>query len=585
MYVGQLNTGSELDIAVTLKDASKIAVILGNGNGSFQTMQEFSHSGTGPQALDGGDFDQDGDVDLVIANYQGSFTVFTNNSSGTFAESTTISCGSPSNLISDIKVLDYNKDLDPDVLALNSTGGNICLSAGVSGANFITPTTVSTSTGSPQKFVTKDINVDGVADLIVGSSNGRVAGFLGQVAAPYFVALPEPYMIGGTTITSIDVANLNKDGINDILIATDSPSSSNAVGVLLGLSGADFAPPYSYKTGSGPVSIAIGDLNSDGFNDLVTANSGSGGISVLKNINGTSFSPKTDYLVSGILKAVALGDITGDGILDVIVATNVPSAIVWAPGVGNATFGSFTTINASLASNPTDISAVDIDGDSRNDIIFSNANTTYGVGRIKNSSASGLVPEPVITHGNPIVGLSVGFLNSGTDPDFGFVASSESSITLFTGGAGTAFAALATLATSSVPTVLALLDFDLDGDRDVIALLESANQYVAFINAGGTFSAPAYGGNSTILDQPKGLDGADVNNDTKMDLVVSNFGNGTVRVFPGSGSGTFSSGTPYFVGFQPSKVVLADVTGDNVKDLVVLVAGSNWISVLKGKTN
>jgi hypothetical protein len=44
-------------------------------------------------------------------------------------------------------------------------------------------------------------------------------------------------------------------------------------------------------------------------------------------------------------------------------------------------------------------------------------------------------------------------------------------------------------------------------------------------------------------------------------------------------------GRSYFVGHQPKKVRLVDVTGDNINDLIVLTAGSNWVSVMKGKSN
>jgi len=86
------------------------------------------------------------------------------------------------------------------------------------------------------------------------------------------------------------------------------------------------------------------------------------------------------------------------------------------------------------------------------------------------------------------------------------------------------------------------------------------------------------------------LDGADTNGDGIVDLVVANYGSGIVRVLPGTAgsgglaSGVFGTGTPYFVGYQPTRIRLVDVTGDGIRDIVALTQGSSWVSVLKGKS-
>jgi hypothetical protein len=594
LYIGHLDSDPVLDIAVSLANQNKVTVSLGNGNGTFQLAQDVITSIPGAQQIDGGDFDNDGDLDLVVGNSTAGLVVLVNNGSGVFSNGGTVSCGSPSNSITDLRVLDFSGDAEPDLVALNGTTSDICLSAGdpgVANNTFGSPAFISTGAGNPQRFLVRDFNGDTEPDLLVGNSNGRLQVFTGQTSGPEFVASSDSVMIGGTSVTSMNLADLNGSATDDdIVVATDSSANLNGLAVLLSAGGADFLPPGSYKTGAEPVDLVAEDLNRDGLRDIVTVNTGSADVSVFLNLGGGVFSSGVTYPVTNEPKAVGLGDLSGDGLLDIVVATTNSGALLWAQGDGNGGFGAFSPIAGSLVSSPTSVYIADIDDDRLNDIVFSNSASTIGIGRVRTSAGGSFAPQSVISYASPLMDMAIGKINGDTDPDIAFVTSSDMLIRVLTGTSGLGFGAMANLSTAPViPVATKILDFDLDGDGDIMALLPT--QYVLYENTGATFAAPAIGGSSTTLNQPKGLDGADVNNDGIMDLVVANYGSGIVRVFPGqpgstgSASGLFGGGTPYFVGHQPKKVRLVDVTGDNISDLIVLTTGSNWVSVMKGKSN
>ncbi|TAK07289.1 VCBS repeat-containing protein, partial [bacterium] len=109
------------------------------------------------------------------------------------------------------------------------------------------------------------------------------------------------------------------DGFQDLAVAN---SGSNDVTVLLGdgLGGFTPAPGSPFGVGTGPASVAVGDFNGDGFQDLAVANSGSNTVYILLG-NGTgSFIAGANFPVGTNPRSVAVGDFNGDLIQDLAVA-------------------------------------------------------------------------------------------------------------------------------------------------------------------------------------------------------------------------------------------------------------------------
>jgi len=70
-------------------------------------------------------------------------------------------------------------------------------------------------------------------------------------------------------------------------------------------------------------------------------------------------------------------------------------------------------------------------------------------------------------------------------------------------------------------------------------------------------------------DNPLELAEGDVNNDGKLDLIVSNYGSNTIGVFLGNGDGTFQPQVSYPVSLKPFGIAVGDFNGDGYVDVLV----------------
>src|SRR5207237_1346847 len=138
-----------------------------------------------------------------------------------------------------------------------------------------------------------------------------------------FVAVVgSPFASGGTGPLSVAVGDLNGDGRLDLAAANFTSSN---VSVLLGNGAGGFAPaggsPFA-GGGTGPMSVAVGDLNGDGRLDLATANQTSANVSVLLRNGAGRFAAAagSPFATGGSgPRSVAVGDLNGDGKQDLAV--------------------------------------------------------------------------------------------------------------------------------------------------------------------------------------------------------------------------------------------------------------------------
>ena len=186
----------------------------------------------------------------------------------------------------------------------------------------------------------------------------------------------------GVHPAGVAVGDFNGDGKQDLAVANDGyvPNPSN-VSILLGNGAGNFSAPTNFGVGIQPTSVAVGDFNGDGKQDLAVVNNGAAfnnpsNVSILLGNGAGNFSAATNFDVGRVPQSVAVGDFNGDGKQDLAVANSVSSNVSILLGNGAGTFGGNNTF--SVGTGPFSVAVGDFNGDGKQDLAVANQ-TRHGV--------------------------------------------------------------------------------------------------------------------------------------------------------------------------------------------------------------
>jgi len=141
------------------------------------------------------------------------------------------------------------------------------------------------------------------------------------------------------------------------------------------------------------------------------------------------------------------------------------------------------------------------------------------------------------------------------------------------------FGAGVDIATGSLPSGLALADFNRDGRLDIALTNRSSNTLSVLLgNGAGGFGAAI----NTSISNPRALAVGDFNRDGQPDLAVCNFAFGTITALLGNGAGGFTAGAVVATGNGPRDLTTADFNRDGRADLAVVNQNSMTLSILIG---
>jgi hypothetical protein len=266
--------------------------------------------------------------------------------------------------------------------------------------------------------------------------------------------------------------------------------------ILLDNGNGTFGAAANFAAGNGPRSVAIGDFNRDGRQDLAVANSLSNNVSILLGNGNGTFGAATNFAAGDGSRTVAASDFNGDGREDLAVANFNSDNVSILLGNGNGTFGAAT--NFAAGDGPISVVIGDFNRDGRQDLAVTNLN-------------------------------------------------SDNVSVLLGNGNGT-FGAATNFAVGDGPQLMAVGDFNRDGRHDlVVANAFSDDVSILLGNGNGTFEATT---NFTVGDTPISVAIGDFNGDGRQDLAVLNQVDDNVSILL-NGTGLATSG-PLVAAILPS---------------------------------
>lgn len=314
-----INGDSKVDM-LALADTDQVVVRLGNGDGTFQQAVTYQTGINSPGALDFEvvDLDADGSKDIIISaddvvSGNSYVSILYGNANGSFEASLTLGAITAGTL-SGIAAGDVSGDGEGDIIYTNSTG-QIEVILGTGGRTFAGPAIYSADL---QADAVRLGDIDGDGDQDIVASSGDYVSVLQGNGDGTFLA-PVTYQVstaGDFEIDNFVLTDLDSDGDRDIVV---SDRVNGKVNVLLNAGAGTYGAAVSYSVGGTPLGASAGDVNGDGFTDLIVTDGGSNKtISVLFGNNDGTFNAPISSQVFDTLVSTAVSDLNSDGILDAV---------------------------------------------------------------------------------------------------------------------------------------------------------------------------------------------------------------------------------------------------------------------------
>ena len=283
----------DLAIMNSLDDA--IVILLGNGDGTFTqgaTIPNVTASNCVPFPLNqrsncsvvAGDFNQDGKADLAAtSDFDNTVTILLGHGDGTFVQAS----GSPitvGNFPETVRTGDFNNDGVLDLVVANGKDDTVSILLGNGDGTFTAGAPVPVA-GFPFFTAVADFNGDGLADVAVTSADDNtVTILLGNGDGTFHQAAGSPIPGFDYNPAQVIAADFNGDGIPDLAVANytaidqtppEDDQKSN-VSVLLGKGDGTFtpAPGSPITVGLYATNVLAADFNQDGKTDLAVLNQG-----------------------------------------------------------------------------------------------------------------------------------------------------------------------------------------------------------------------------------------------------------------------------------------------------------------------
>lgn len=376
LLVSDVNNDRKPDL-VSLSSAPQVAILLGNGQGSFKAAKQhlIAPVPATVSSMVAADVNKDGKPDFIIPNGTDLFVAL-NQGQGNFL---TVANNGVSRAMASPAVGDWNADGLPDVAVVNSTDQVVDVLSGDGTGRFslLKRITFSSSSDRPSAIAVGNLSGGGFDDLIIVLNNSSInyLVLIPSYGSRGFGPLQQIYSQPSYSINELAVADFNRDSQVDIFYS----SRENAI--IYGNGLGSFAPPRPLMTNDQSTNylpMTINDFDQDGYLDLVTP-----GRLWLNNRVGdfTPFPANMNIAASGYLTS---GDLNGDALPDLAQTGSSPTGEYYVSNLLNTGTGSLEGLYRFIAPTGSIASARgiwvgDCTGDQKSDMVLLSTSSSSGL--------------------------------------------------------------------------------------------------------------------------------------------------------------------------------------------------------------
>ncbi|GJM23001.1 MAG: hypothetical protein DHS20C15_29160 [Planctomycetota bacterium] len=519
VVVAHLNGDDVLDIAVAGQQQGPdgVTIHVGKAAGGFKIPVAIATGGSGASWIDVDDLNDDGLLDLVVANrLSDDVTILIKTLGGTYAPPVQLPVGEGPIFV---EIEDLDDDGAVDLLVANAFSDEVTHFWGLGDGTFDLAATYPVCDG-PWSLLVADLTGSGTRELVTshsalqGASCGvtvlQVEPRVGFQAHERVVLTDDPYRVR--------VADVNHDGVVDVI--TQSLATDELL-VLPGTGDGRLESPIATALQGAVGEFELGDLNGDGVLDAAVLDPGADSLRILFGDGSGTFTPAPSLALASLPLEFELGDLDRDGHLDVVVAWTYSNELGVFRGVGDGSFHSGAIL--ALDGSPTLLMLKDMDVDGKLDVVVKQYHEPTETDQV----------SVRLGDGDGGLGAPVSYLVGGTLIDF----------------------TVGDLDLDRIPD-LAFTSYHFGGKpHGLVSVLIGVGD--------GSFTAQAL--ESSAFGFPSDVVIADFNLDSFPDLAT---GSTLVSILLGQGDGTFETEVPFGIAGLPWGLQADDLDGDGVPDLV-----------------
>jgi hypothetical protein len=315
-----------LDLSIVNEDTADVRVFLNqaDGTGNYQDfLQPPAPVGQRASPSEPSDFDRDGNADLAVVNIDdATVSILLGLGDGFFEQQQVIAVDSQPRCVA---VLDVDGDGDTDVVNTNSAGsGSLSLMLNDGAGNFGLPTFFEAGGTAEWALAAADMNEDGILDLVVGArATGNPTVVINRGNGDGTFSFTSSQSAGGA-VWVLNAGDVNGDGHEDVATAN---SSSNNGAILLGDGAGNLTSPQTTPTENFPLSTDLGDIDGDGDLDWLIS-SFSGDWQLFLNDGSGSFALDQTFPAPQSASCAQMLDFDNDGDLDLALIDELEDVVI-----------------------------------------------------------------------------------------------------------------------------------------------------------------------------------------------------------------------------------------------------------------